>query len=212
MVTTHRHVAAGTLFLAVVMFSPACATGAYSGSQRPSVDYRNLDRWAYDNGYGGGRRHGERDARSRLAYRVDRDREYRAADEGFYRRGSYPLYQYQQMFRAGYEAGYDEGYARWARTTRRGGRVTPGAGQLPRGVAPGAAYGSSAARNGYTDGLEAGRDDARANRSFDPRRPKLYREGDHHYSSRDGSREDYKRDYRAAFQQGYEQGYRDSRR
>lgn len=213
MATKHRHLAAGALVFAVLISAPACATGGYYTNPRPTVDYREMDRWAYDNGFREGRQQGERDARARLTYRVDRDREYRAADNGFYRRGGYPLYQYQAMFRQGYETGYNEGYVRWARSVGRGGRVTPGiVVPPPYGGSPGGYYGSSASNSGYRDGLEAGRDDARAGRSFDPRRPKRYREGDHDYTSRDGSREDYKRDYRAAFQQGYEQGYRDYRR
>jgi hypothetical protein len=207
-VNTHRYLAGGALVLAIVIAAPACATGAYYGA-RPGVDYRDMDRWAYENGLRDGRQHGERDARARRSYRVDRDREYRVADNGFYRRGGYPLYQYQQMFRQGYEVGYDQGYARWARTAGPG-RVRPGI--VPPYGATGGYSGAPASRNGYTDGLEAGREDARAGRTFDPRRPKRYREGDHNYSSRDGSLEDYKRDYRAAFQQGYERGYRESRR
>ena len=208
MVTTHRHLAAGALVLAVLISAPACATGGYYANQRPPVDYRDMDRWAYDNGYRDGRQSGERDARARLSYRMERDREYQRADNGFYSRSGYPLYQYREMFRQGFESGYYESYTRWARSAGRGGRVTPGIVQPPYAGSSGGYYGSSASNNGFNDGLEAGRDDARSNRSFDPRRPKLYREGDHNYSSGDGSRDDYKRDYRAAFVQGYEQGYR----
>lgn len=66
--------------------------------------------------------------------------------------------------------------------------------------------------NGFRDGVDAGRDDARHHRPFDPIRAKRYREGDHDYDRRYGSRNDYQREYRAAFQQGYEQGYRQYRR
>ena len=65
--------------------------------------------------------------------------------------------------------------------------------------------------NGFRDGVEAGRDDARHLQRFDPVRASRYREGDHHYDRRFGSREDYRREYRAAFQQGYTQGYREYR-
>lgn len=171
-----------------------------------------MDRWAYNNGLRDGRQSGERDARARAGYRVERDSEYQKADNGFYRRGNYPLYQYQEMFRQGFETGYAEGYDRWARSTRNG-RVSPGViVQPPYGGSGNGAYGSSAMANGYNDGLAAGRDDARSNRGFEPRRPKAYREGDRGYSSRDGSVDDYKRDYREAFQQGYDQGYRENRR
>jgi hypothetical protein len=66
--------------------------------------------------------------------------------------------------------------------------------------------------NGFRDGVEAGRDDARHHERFDPIRAKRYRQGDHDYDRRYGSRDDYQREYRAAFQQGYEQGYRQFRR
>ena len=84
----------------------------------------------------------------------------------------------------------------------------------PRGGYPQAreVNGGGAARNGYRDGLEAGRDDARHRERFDPVRARRYREGDHDYDRRYGGRDEYKREYRAAFQQGYERGYRDARR
>src|SRR5437773_2143876 len=68
-------------------------------------------------------------------------------------------------------------------------------------------YGSPAAQNGYRDGLEAGRKDARDRERFDPVRAKRYRDGDHDYDNRYGSRDVYKREYRAAFEQGYREGY-----
>jgi hypothetical protein len=73
-------------------------------------------------------------------------------------------------------------------------------------------YGSAAARSGYRDGIEAGRDDARHRERFDPVRARRYRQGDHDYDRRYGSRDEYKREYRSAFEQGYRDGYRrDSR-
>ena len=69
------------------------------------------------------------------------------------------------------------------------------------------AYASVAARNGYRDGIEAGRDDARHRERFDPVRARRYREGDHDYDRRYGSRDEYKREYRAAFERGYREGY-----
>ena len=72
---------------------------------------------------------------------------------------------------------------------------------------PRSAYGSVAARNGYRDGIEAGRDDARHRDRFDPVRARRYRDGDHDYDRRYGPRDDYKRDYRSAFEQGYREGY-----
>ena len=61
--------------------------------------------------------------------------------------------------------------------------------------------------NGIKDGFDAGRNDARANRPFDPARQSRYRSADQGYNSRYGSRDEYRREYRAAFQQGYQQGY-----
>ena len=62
---------------------------------------------------------------------------------------------------------------------------------------PRAAYVSLAERNGYRDGVDAGRDDARHRERFDPVRAKRYRDGDHDYDRRYGSRDDYRRDYRS---------------
>ena len=72
---------------------------------------------------------------------------------------------------------------------------------------PRADYGSIAARNGYRDGFDEGRSDARHHERFDPIRAKRYRDGDHDYDRRYGPREEYKRDYRVAFERGYREGY-----
>jgi hypothetical protein len=80
----------------------------------------------------------------------------------------------------------------------------PRAGYAPP---PRAAYVSLAERNGYRDGVEEGRNDARHRGRFDPVRAKRYREGDHDYDRRYGPREEYKREYRAAFERGYRDGY-----
>lgn len=65
--------------------------------------------------------------------------------------------------------------------------------------------------NGYRDGLEKGREDARDRDSFDPVRHGWYRSGDRGYNSRYGSRDTYKLTYRDGFEAGYEQGYRELR-
>jgi len=62
--------------------------------------------------------------------------------------------------------------------------------------------------NGYRDGLEKGREDARDNDSYDPVRHGWYRSGDRGYNSRYGTRETYKLTYRDGFDAGYEEGYR----
>jgi hypothetical protein len=79
----------------------------------------------------------------------------------------------------------------------------------PRGGYPPAreVYNDVAARNGYRDGLDAGRDDARHRERFDPVRARRYREGDHDYDRRYGSRDEYKREYRSAFERGYRDGF-----
>ena len=72
---------------------------------------------------------------------------------------------------------------------------------------PRADYVSIAARNGYRDGVDEGRSDARHRERFDPVRAKRYREGDHDYDRRYGPRDEYKREYRAAFERGYREGF-----
>jgi hypothetical protein len=74
-----------------------------------------------------------------------------------------------------------------------------------------AGYRGVAFDNGYRDGLEKGREDARDNDSFDPVRHSRYRSADHGYNSRYGTREAYKLAYRDGFEEGYEQAYRASR-
>ena len=92
-------------------------------------------------------------------------------------------------------------------------------GDYPQGPYRQGGYGSAgnyasspAAQNGYRDGYEQGRNDARGGSRFDPVGARRYRSGDQDYDRRYGSRDDYKREYRAAFQTGYEQGYRGWRR
>ena len=212
----YRHLPAYLLSAGVLIAAPACASGGYYG-QRPSYSY-NYERIAYQNGYDRGVRNGERDARDRRDFSYSRDREYRDADWG-YRRSDMDRYEYQRAFRRGFETGYSESFNRVARAYGSNYPRYPGANApygypsqgpaVPRG---GYGYGSVATQNGYRDGLDAGRNDARDRQRYDPIRPKRYREGDHDYDSRYGSRDEYKREYRAGFQQGYEAGYREYRR
>jgi hypothetical protein len=196
------------LTVAICAAAPACASGGYYQRYPNQRDSRDVERLAYDNGYRQGFPHGERDALDRRGYRVDRDRDYRNADSGY---GGYGDRDgYRRFYRNGYEAGYAEGYNRVARNDR--GRSYPPAAR-PGGFPAGrAVYVSPAGQNGFRDGYEVGRDDARDRRNNDPRRAKRYREGDHDYDNRYGSRDQYKQEYRAGFQQGYEQGYREARR
>ena len=64
--------------------------------------------------------------------------------------------------------------------------------------------------NGYKDGYEKGRDDARDRDSYDPVRHSRYRSADRGYNRRYGSREEYKDIYRDGFRAGYDEGYRDN--
>ena len=205
MVTLQRSVPA-FLMAVGLLTAPACAVQRpYYEAQR---DYRDFERRAYDDGYRRGLDNGQRDARDRRDFRVDRDRAYRDADG---RRGLRNRDEYSRFFRDGYRDGYTEGYNRIARSDRRlypnGSIFNPGNGRNG-----GRASSSPAAKIGYRDGLEAGRDDANDRSNYDPRRSKRYREGDHDYNNRYGSRDQYKQDYRAAFVQGYEEGYRGNRR
>jgi hypothetical protein len=65
--------------------------------------------------------------------------------------------------------------------------------------------------NGYRDGLEKGREDARDNDSYDPVRHSWYRSGERGYNSSYGTRETYKLTYRDGFEAGYEEAYRSVR-
>jgi hypothetical protein len=214
MFRAYRYLAAYLLSAGLLIAAPACASGGYYGQRTYSRDY---ERFAYQNGFDRGVRNGEHDARDRRDFSYSRDREYRDADWG-YRRGDMDRYDYQRAFRQGFQAGYNEGFNRVARaygsnyprTNAPYGYGNPN--QYPAVPRAGYGYGNVAAQNGYRDGVDAGRNDARDRQRYDPIRPKRYREGDHDYDSRYGSRDEYKREYRAAFQQGYEQGYREYRR
>ena len=72
----------------------------------------------------------------------------------------------------------------------------------------GAGYQSVPFDNGYRDGYDKGREDARDNDSHDPVRHARYRAGNHGYDRRYGSKEDYKNVYRDGFRAGYDEAYR----
>ena len=71
----------------------------------------------------------------------------------------------------------------------------------------GAAYGSVAYDNGYRDGMEKGREDARDRDEYDPVRHGRYRDADRGYDKRYGTKTDYKLAYRNGFEAGYDAGY-----
>jgi hypothetical protein len=178
----------------MVCAAPACASQGslyrYPGGSR-SVDQR-----AFSVGYDQGRQRGDQDARRRRRFDYQRHGDYRAADVGY--RGYVDRNGYRAAFRQGFVAGYNDGYRRYG----------------PSGYGDvGIALSSAAARTGYRDGYQQGRDDAHGGGRFDPLRARgRYRSSDRDYDRRYGSRDDYKREYRAAFQAGYEEGFRGSRR
>jgi len=211
------------LLAALVFSTPACAS---QGALYRYPTARGVDQRAYSIGYDEGRQRGEQDARRRRSFDYDRHGDYRDADDG-YRGGD--RRSYRSVFRQGFVAGYTDGYRRYSQgvysqgRNPRDGYASPRGGypqgRYPQGGYPQAGYGSTgnfgsspAAQNGYHDGYEQGRNDARARDRFDPVGARRYRSGDRDYNGRYGSRDDYKREYRAAFQAGYEQGYRGSRR
>lgn len=70
------------------------------------------------------------------------------------------------------------------------------------------AYNTVPYDNGYRDGLEKGREDARDRDSFDPVRHGWYRSGNRGYNNRYGTKDQYKLVYRDGFEAGYAQAYR----
>jgi hypothetical protein len=70
-------------------------------------------------------------------------------------------------------------------------------------------YQSVPFENGYKDGYEKGREDARDSDAYDPVRHRRYRSADRGYNTRYGSKEDYKHVYREGFRAGYDAAYRD---
>lgn len=204
--TLNRLIPAALISASTLAVTPACASQVYGYH---GYDTREMERRAYDNGYRDGVRAGEHDGRDGRVFAMERQREWRDADDGYHRDYGDREF-YQRNFREGFRVGYSEGFNRYARGGVSSGY--PSTYPAPPVVVPRATYGTPAAQNGYRDGLEQGRDDARDHDRFDPTGAKRYREGDHDYHDRYGSREEYKREYRAAFQQGYDEGYRTARR
>lgn len=165
---------------------------------------------AYREGYDRGVRAGRDDVRRGDRFRYDDEADYRRADSGYDSRfGSRD--RYRSEFQRGFADGYRIGYGQDDRYRN----LPPGrGGQAPWANGRGSAYGryDLASANGYSDGYEAGLDDARDRRRFDPIGESRYRSGDHGYKGSYGSRERYKDTYRVAFRDGYEEGFRDGSR
>ena len=78
-------------------------------------------RVAYEEGFRDGIDKGERDGKRGDRYSVRRHGDYRDADDG-YRREYGPKYQYQRVYRQGFEEGYRRAYGDYAyRNDRYGG-------------------------------------------------------------------------------------------
>jgi len=204
MVRAHRFFSASVLCagLMTVAFAPACAAQSYYGY--PRGYYRDVERRAYDNGYREGLEEGRSDARHDRNYSYERHSEFRDADDG-YHRGDGDREFYRHSYRYGFQAGYNEAYNRNARYSRG---VYPPYQTYPTYPSNRGGYGSIARDNGYRQGIDAGRRDARDGERFDPvRAMQRYYRDDSSYDNRYGSRDEYKRDYGAAFEQGYREGY-----
>jgi hypothetical protein len=211
MLNRHRYFSAALLVGGLCITAPACAAQTYGyPSARGPYYGRDAERIAYDNGYRDGQRAGERDGRSGKSFSFNRHDDWRDANDG-YRRDFGNFDYYRRSYRGAFERAYTDSFNRYTYSRAPRGPVYPAYPSYPSypsgGVAvPRGAY-SPAGQNGYRDGLEAGRDDARSRHAYDPVRAKRYRDGDHDYDKRYGSRDEYKREYRAAFQQGYRDGF-----
>ena len=219
---------------AVVLAIPASVLAQGSGSRGllgpvarynaddAQVSYYEARRTAYDRGYREGFDEGRNDARRNERFAYQDEREFQRADNGYHRSFG-DRERYRQVFRQGYASGYSEAYSRNSRSAQydpRSGYGRPNGPYAQQGGYGGwngpygnnrGGYYTPAFENGARDGFEKGQEDARKNRSFDPRRHSWYRSGDRHYDDRYGPREQYKDVYRRGFQQGYEEGFRSYR-
>src|SRR6478672_3148343 len=158
----------------VLSAAPACASSSY---RYPSPgNGRVADDRAYRRGYDEGRRDGEEDARRGRNIDYNRHDEYRDADGGYH--GEISRGEYRDVFRRGFVEGYNDSFNRYARNARYpygypqpypdiNGRATPRYG----------AYGSPASQNGFRDGYDQGRSDARDGDRYDPVGASRYRSG-----------------------------------
>jgi hypothetical protein len=168
--------------------------------------FADAQRAAYDNGYRDGLKRGEQAARDRRPLDVERERDYRGAENG-YNRSHGDKQRYREGYRGGFAQGYRDGYS------RRG--AQPRYPNTGRDYGRGYGYGGNASygayRNGVSDGYTKGLDDAGDRKYPDVRRQKWYRNGDHDYDGRDGPKETYRLEYRRGFEEGYNRAYRDAR-
>jgi hypothetical protein len=181
------------------------------------TSYADAQRSAYDNGYRDGLKRGEQALRDRRPLDVERERDYRQAENG-YNRSFGDRNRYRDNYRGGFAQGFRDAYNRGGTRSNNGwgnGRVYPNS---DRGYGDNRGYGYGgnanygAFQNGVADGYKKGLDDVQDRKYPDVSRQKWYRNGDHDYDSRYGSKEAYRVEYRRGFQEGYNRAYRETRR
>ena len=180
------------------------APAAYANDEY-RASYAQAQRAARDNGYRDGLRRGEEAARSGRALDIERERDYRSAENG-YNRTYGDRNRYRDTYRGGFAEGYRDGYGRRG-AYRPSYPSSPGSGRGWGGTASYGAY-----QNGVADGYKKGLDDVQDRKRADVERQKWYRSGDHDYDNRYGSKETYRIEYRRGFEEGYNRAYREGRR
>jgi hypothetical protein len=181
--------------LALAVLTPAVASAQWAPQPRYGQAPRTLP--GYDAGYERGLRAGGDDLRRRAAFNFSVHVDFRRGDIGY--RSQYGSRdRYRDEFRRGFEVGYRAGYSD-GRGGYGGGAWAPGR-AVPRA--------DVAVQQGYSDGYEAGVNDARARRQFDPIGERRYRSADRGYNRSYGPKDRYQVNYRTGFREGYEDGYR----
>lgn len=226
-----RHVTAAVSAAALIAIAAPAQAQVWGNNGRWGTYSNDTRSIAFNNGYQEGLQHGQEAVRDRRPFDMDREKDYRKADEGYRKEyGSKDFYR--DEFRRGFAQAYQEAYARYdsgygdRRDGRWGAPMYPSNGGIYGGVITDRGYGSDrgyetrrdgygygagvniAFRNGEADGYQKGLDDARDGKYPQPERQKWYRSGDHNYNDRDGiSRDAYKNEYRRGFQEGYARAY-----
>jgi hypothetical protein len=219
---TLRHVTMAVGAAALIAVATPAHAQVWNDGARQGTYRNDAQSVAFNNGYQQGLRDGEQAVRDRRPLDVNRERDYRNADQG-YRRDYGERNFYRDEFRRGFAQGYQEAFQRVNRyDDRRDGRVygdrddRRGYGDRDdrRGYGAGAGFAVNIAfRNGVGDGYQKGLDDARDGKYPQPERQKWYRQGDRNFNGRDGiSRDEYKNEYRRGFQEGYARAYNERRR
>jgi hypothetical protein len=169
---------------------------------------------AWSEGYVRGHRAGEHDARRGERFSIVDEGDYRRADAGYRPYYGHPDF-YRREFRSGFEQGYRTGYQIGSRAWSGRGYGPPwadGRGPYPNRPGRGVFRDDPARHLGFTDGYEAGFDDGRDGRRFDPVAERRYRSGDRGYEREYGPRDLWAVRYRDGFRDGYERGYNDGMR